>query len=275
MTEASLPVLGAALPVDLLAEHRDWIIAGGRDVEIQDAFMPEVLDSDWAPRAARVRELLDGHTGRIGVHGPFIGLTLNGRDPEVRAVTVKRLRQGLQFAREVGATHMVVHSPFIFFGANAFVPHASGPRVDEEFGYMRATLEEVMPAAEDAGCALVIENILDTNPAPVRALIESFDSPWLRQSLDTGHAFITHQRGGPPPDGWVRDSGALLEHIHLQDTDGNVDRHWVPGDGAINWFALFEALGELSHRPRLILELRQPGDIPRAAAWLAGRSLAR
>lgn len=275
MTESTLPVLGAALTVELLAGYRDWIVAAGRDVEIQDAFMPEVLDGDWRPRAERVRELLEGHTGRVGIHGPFIGLTLNGRDPEVRAITVKRLLQGLRFAREAGATHMVVHSPFIFFGANPFVPHACGPRVTEEFEYMRATLEEVVPAAEDAGCALVIENILDTNPAPVRALIQSFGSPWLRQSLDTGHAFITHQRGGPPPDGWVRDAGALLEHVHLQDTDGNVDRHWAPGDGAVNWFALFEALAELPQRPRLILELREPCHLPRAAAWLAGRGLAR
>jgi sugar phosphate isomerase/epimerase len=94
-------------------------------------------------------------------------------------------------------------------------------------------------------------------------------------SLDTGHAFITHRLGGPPPDQWVREAGALLEHLHLQDTDGNVDRHWAPGNGAINWYALFEALGDLEHRPRLILELRQPREIERAAAWLAERGLAR
>ncbi len=275
MADTPLPVVGAALPIALLAEYRDWIVGDGRDLEIQDAIYPEVLDGDWRRRAREGRALLDGHTGRLGLHGPFIGLSLNGRDPQVRALTAGRLRRGLEFAAELGATHMVVHSPFLFFGANPFVPHAPGPRAAEEGAFVRATLEEVLPAAEQAGCALVIENILDTNPAPVRALVQSFASEWVRQSLDTGHAFITHRLGGPPPDQWVRETGPLLEHLHLQDTDGNVDRHWAPGDGALNWFALFEALGDLAHRPRLILELRQPRDLPRAAAWLAGRGLAR
>jgi sugar phosphate isomerase/epimerase len=275
MADTPLPVVGAALTVEALAEYRDWILADGRDLEIQDAIYPEVLDGEWRQRARRARELLDGHTGRVGIHGPFIGLSLNGRDPQVRALTVGRLRRALEFAGEAGATQMVVHSPFQFFGANPFVPHTPGFRLEEDLAYVRATLEEVLPAAEDAGCALVIENIQDANPAPLRALVESFASEWVRRSLDTGHAFITHRLGGPPPDEWVREAGALLAHLHLQDTDGNVDRHWAPGDGAINWFALFEALGELAHRPRLILELRQPRAGPRAAAWLAERGLAR
>ena len=64
-------------------------------------------------------------------------------------------------------------------------------------------------------------------------------------------------------------------HLHLEASDGNVDRHWPPGTGQINWYALFEALGTLRHRPRLILELKRISELRRAAAWLAERDLAR
>ncbi len=140
---------------------------------------------------------------------------------------------------------------------------------------IQATLAPVLPLAQAAGCTLVIENILDKNPTPLLEVVRAFGSEHVRLSLDTGHAYITHLVGGPPPDQWVREAGDLLGHVHLQDTDGNLDRHWSPGNGSINWYALFEALGTLRHRPRLILEVKHKHEIGRGVAWLAAKGLAR
>jgi sugar phosphate isomerase/epimerase len=81
--------------------------------------------------------------------------------------------------------------------------------------------------------------------------------------------------GGPTPDQWVREAGELLEHVHLQDSDGHLDRHWMPGRGNINWYALFEALGSLPQCPRLILEVRNTSEILGGAAFLAAQGLVR
>lgn len=265
------PTLGVSLDIARLAEHRDWILESDRDVELRDPSYPETLDNGWRPLAEKVRSLLDGHTGRLGVHGPFWNLTTAARDPLVRSVVVDRFRQGLQFAAEVGATHMVIHSPFASLGANPFTRHSPGPKLEEEISAAQETLSEVIPLAEENGCTLVMENIYDTNPGPLITLVESFDSQHMRLSVDTGHAFIAHRLGGPPPDQWVREAGDMLHHLHLQDTDGNTDRHWEPGDGSVNWFALFEALAELDHNPRLILEVESP---VRGAEWLRRGNLA-
>ena len=56
----SLPVLGAAMPLDTLETHRDWLIADQRDLELQDFITAEVLNGDWQPLVARARALLDG-----------------------------------------------------------------------------------------------------------------------------------------------------------------------------------------------------------------------
>lgn len=43
--------------------------------------------------------------------------------------------------------------------------------------------------------------LYDTNPGALRALVEAYDSPYVRQSLDVGHAFVKHSYGGgPTPD---------------------------------------------------------------------------
>lgn len=264
--------VGAAMQARMLSEYRDWLIAGQRDLEIQDPYQPDVLDGDWRPLVRQIRDVLDGYSGRLGIHGPFLSLSILGYDPKLRALVVERFKQALDFAAALGATHMVIHSPFIFFGT-PFLPHTPSAGFAEQLKLIQATLEPVVPIATQAKCTLVIENIQDTNPTPLLNTVRSFESEYVRMSLDTGHAFITHRIGGPPPDQWVREAGPLLAHLHLQDNDGNLDRHWAPGDGNINWYALFEALGELEQQPRLILELRNQQDIRRGAAYFAGRGL--
>lgn len=270
----TLPTLGAALPARLLVTYREWLITDQRDLEIQDAVYPNVLDGDLQPLVRRIRDALDGYTGRMGIHGPFLSLDLLAYDPKIRAVVVERYRRALHLAGEIGASHMVIHSPFIFFGS-PFLPHSPSAGQREQIAQIQATLEEIVPVAEQARCTLMIENIQDTNPAPLLNLVRAFNTEYVRMSLDTGHAFITHRIGGPTPDQWVREAGPLLGHVHLQDSDGHLDRHWLPGDGNLNWFALFEALRGVEQQPRLILEVRNQEALLRGVEYLQGRGLAR
>ncbi len=261
-------IAGAALPVSKLEAHRDWLVDGQRDLEIQDAFRPEVLDGGWRSLARQARNTLTGYSGRLGIHGPFDGLPIVTTDPMIRAVVTARLLQGLDFAEEVGATHMVVHSPWLNLG-HPFIPHSPYYERKDIIGRAQQTLAPAVKRAEQIKCALVIENIFDQHTAPWIELIQSFNSGYVRASIDVGHAYIMHRAGGASPDAFVRAAGPLLEHLHLQDTDGLSDRHWRPGVGNVNWFALFEALQQLDHTPRLILELHDYDLIQEGALWLA------
>src|SRR5690606_22064964 len=109
-----------------------------------------------------------------------------------------------------------------------------------------------------------------------RILVEDFSSPAMAVSIDTGHAHYAHgSTGAPPVDYYVRRAGNMLQHIHLQDADGYADRHWKIGEGNISWHAVFRALGELTSKPRLILELRDKAGILPSVVWLRERNLAR
>jgi sugar phosphate isomerase/epimerase len=265
--------IGAALMTADLRPHCEWLLAGQRDLELQDAYNPEVLDGDWRAVVREGRELLREFTGRLGIHGPFMGLTLAAQDPQLRALVTRRYLLGLEIAAELGATQMVLHSPFASFGT-PLVAWTPAKKRTGAIALAHATLEPVLPRAEAAGITLVIENIADANPQPLIELVRSFDSPCVRMSLDTGHAGMMQRLGGPPPDQWIREAGDLLAHVHLQDTDGHDDRHWAPGDGNLNWFAIFTALGELNHIPHLVLELKNHTHLLRGAEYLIAKGFA-
>jgi sugar phosphate isomerase/epimerase len=274
VNETKLPTIGAAMPVADLPQYVDWLKSGQRDLEIQDPILFETLDSGWQRAASETKSLLDGHTGRVGIHGPFISLTLAASDPKIRTVVTDRLCQGVEFAHAIGGTHMVMHSPFDFFG-HPHVAQSPAMGLERTIAEIHKTVDPVLELAKQAEVTLVIETIYDTHVRPLLTLIDSFASDHVRLSIDTGHAFITHRIGGPSPDQWAYEGGARLGHVHIQDTDGLWDRHWSPGRGNINWYAFFEALRKLEHSPRLILELRERNEILCAAQWLAEQGFAR
>ena len=273
MTHRQRPLLGAAMPLAALQTHRSWIIERQRDLELQDFYEPEVLTGDWRPLADRARALLDGYRGRLGIHGPFPGFRIDSEDPEIRAVVAKRIDQALDVCAAVGATQMVLHSPYTTWSHNNL---DSNPGARERLTErVHQTMRGAVARAESMGCVLVIENIEDKDPHERVALAASFNSEAVRVSLDTGHAHYAHgSTGAPPVDYYVHAAGNALRHVHLQDADGHADRHWHPGEGSVRWEAVFRALAALTSNPRLILEVREPAGLRKGADYLERLGLA-
>ncbi|MDG3042979.1 sugar phosphate isomerase/epimerase family protein [Roseicyclus marinus] len=272
--------IGAALMVADLPRYRDWLIEGQRDLEVQDFLRPGVLTGDWRAFVAEAKAWLDGFDGRLGIHGPFYDLPLDTADEEIAPIVARRFVTGVEAAAALGASQMVIHSPFTTwdwfnFGDNPRSgnrPSAFEAKIDR----VLALLAPAVARAEAEGVTLVIENIEDIAPGFRGELAARFASDAVRLSIDTGHAHYAHcATGAPPVDYFVTDAGAMLAHVHLQDADGFADRHWPPGRGTVNWHAVFRAIAALPQRPHLVLELRDAGDIPTAMAYLEREGLGR
>ena len=252
----TLPLLGAALTLDSLEGLGPWIReGGGRALEIQDFVAPGVIAGDCDAAIDAWRAALDGHDGPRGIHGPFFGLDISSPDRDIRAVVQRRLLRGIEIAEALGATHMVVHSPFTCWHALNYA----------NYGRLRADLFEasadclgpVLARAADAGCTVMLENIDDADPRDRTDLVAGIDHPNLMVSLDTGHAELAHGRyGAPPVVDFVTASAGRIGHVHLQDADGYADRHWHPGEGRLPWAPIFAALAEVAPAARLILEVK-------------------
>jgi sugar phosphate isomerase/epimerase len=273
-SSSTLPVLGVALPLAGIKMHRAWIMEKQRDLELQDFFTAEVLNGDWKPLAAEIKRTLEGYTGRLGIHGPFWGFSIATKDPDIAAIVTKRMMQGLDACAAVGATQMVIHSPYTTWDHNNldYKPAARAELTER----VHTIIGPAVKRAEAMGCVLVIENIEDKDAHARVDLAKSFNSKAVAVSIDTGHANYAHgSTGGPPVDYFVSAAGDHLAHIHLQDTDGYADRHWNPGEGNIAWGQVFQALGRLNSKPRLILEVINKDTVRRGADHLAALGLAQ
>ncbi|NDJ63046.1 MAG: sugar phosphate isomerase/epimerase [Chloroflexi bacterium] len=266
-------IVGASMGVEHVPLLRDWLFEKQRDLELYEFGQPAILDGDWRAHVEKAKAALDGFTGRLGIHGPDPA-SLAPWDPAVSAVVKRRYLQSLEACGALGATHMVIHSPFRFLG-NHYLPNT--PTLDHDDWIERAhrTIDaEVLDKAASINCVLQIENIWDPNPGLLLALVKSFDSDYVRMTVDIGHAFIAHQNGAPTPDWWIREAGEWLGHVHLQDTDGYADRHWPPGQGQVDWFPVFNELKKLRHHPRLILEIASAAHID-VTRWFAEQGYAQ
>jgi sugar phosphate isomerase/epimerase len=269
-----LPVVGAALDHASLASHRDWLLEAPRDLELQAFVDAEVLDGDWSGLAAETKRLLDGHAGRLGIHGPFWGFTIASYEPEVRRIVTRRFQQALDVCAAVNGTHVVIHSPFTTWGNNhrGLYPSDATRMVEAA----RETLAPVLARAADMGVTFVLENIEDIEPADRASLCAALDWQALELSVDAGHAQYAHiSTGAPPVDFFIRAAGKRLGHVHLQDADGYADRHWQIGHGTILWPSVFAAIAETGANPRLIVELRDKAGVIPSARHLAALGLAQ
>ena len=83
---SALPLLGAALTLRSVEQHRDWLFEQNRDLELQEFHQACVLDGDWRSVVDACKRALDGFHGRLSIHGPFWGFSMDSRDPLVSPV---------------------------------------------------------------------------------------------------------------------------------------------------------------------------------------------
>ena len=254
--------IGACLKIPEIADHREWLFDVARDIELQDFMTHAALTIEFEDLIAAAKTALIGHAGRVGIHGPFEGLDIDNKDAELRPIITARFLKALEAADRIGARQMVLNSPFTaWYQNNIFsFPNYGEKKLDR----IHDILGPVVSAAENKGITLVVENIQDVRPETRRAMVDSFGSRAIALSIDTGHAQLARRMAGAPPVAdFIADAGAQLAHVHLQDVDGHADRHWAPGEGEIEWTAVFRALSVCESDPHLVLELREKADIPK------------
>ncbi len=84
-------------------------------------------------------------------------------------------------------------------------------------------------SAEDAGVTLALENT--HCPAHLDFIFTAIDSPALTLCYDVAHDRLH----SPSPRDLLRTWATRTSVLHVSDTDGRRDWHWLPGDGNTNF----------------------------------------
>ena len=81
------------------------------------------------------------------------------------------------------------------------------------------------------------------------------NADWFVTCMDTGHTNKAMRFGFPAPADAIRDLGASLACLHLNDNDGMTDQHKPPLSGNINWNDVLDALDEIGYSGIYNMEL--------------------
>jgi sugar phosphate isomerase/epimerase len=181
-------------------------------------------------------------------------------DRHYRRIRIDHTRRALTLARELGAPCITTEP------GGPVEPGASWSAA------LRLFVEELKPVAEHAekdGVLLLIEpepGLLIETADQFLELMQHVDSPAVGLNFDIGHFYCV----GDDPAATVPRLARYIRHFHLEDIAASrVHHHLVPGEGAIDFAAVFRAIRAMGYTGWITIELYPYVDDPDSAARTA------
>jgi sugar phosphate isomerase/epimerase len=202
----------------------------------------------------------DGGLTIHSAHGSWGGqsiaaprVDLGSLNHETRLASVDDIRRCLDWTRQAGSGHLVVHP------GGLSDPDEKVRRWDA----LVRSLEALAGYAADSKIVLCVENMPHgvfpgSEMTDLVAIVSEVDHPSVGLAVDTGHAHLVHSA---PSETLAASSQLRTTHVH--DNHGRQDIHLPPGHGTIDWGAWVEALDEIGYEGPVMLEcIRQIRDNP-------------
>jgi inosose dehydratase len=192
----------------------------------------------------------------------------------MRKQTLQAFHQQLAFIKAMGGTDMVIAEFGQAVNPLPVALFANRPIfTSDQWAALFAGLEELGKIANDNGMRLCYHPHMGTGvmiQSDVDRLMENTKPELVHLLLDTGHLAFA----GADPLEVTRTYGSRIKHIHLKDVRSDVVTRvreenlsfkdaieagvfTVPGDGAIDFAPIFEALAEAHFEGWLVVEAEQ------------------
>jgi sugar phosphate isomerase/epimerase len=181
-------------------------------------------------------------------------------DRHYRQIRIDHTRRSLTLARELGAPSITTEP------GGPLAPGESWSRA------LRLFVEGLKPVAEQAqkeGVRLLVEpepGLLVENADQFVELMEHIDSPAVGLNFDVGHFFCV----GDDVPAAIKRLAPFISHFHLEDIAATrVHHHLIPGEGAIDFPAVFRAMRAIDYDAWVTVELYPYVEDPDSAATTA------
>ena len=229
----------------------DAALSAGTGIELTEICLSEEMDR--RPEYCKAFLLEKARlVPDVILHAPYNELTPAAIEPAVYRLTKAYTHEAYLMAEKAGAKKMVVHS--------GNVPTTYYP----EWFIMRSVEFWKEFLAEHPGdITLCYENMLDTEPQTMKAVVDGVGDPRFKFCFDMGHALVNTDVESVYA--WIDVWGKDISHVHVHNNYGVHDNHNMPGDGLL----------DAEHALNLILD-RNPGatatvectDIGGSLSWL-------
>lgn len=228
---------------------------------------PNHLDRWSSDRVRAVRDTCARHDIHLGLH-TLSGVNVAEFSPYVAPAVDEYLRANTDLAVRLGCEWVVVHAGFHFSGAVEARQAASLER-----------LKRLTAHAERAGARLLLENLnMEPEHAEVHYLAHTIEEcrPYFEQirSDHFGWAFTVNHAHLVPEgiDGFLDAFGiARIGEVRLADNTGEYEIHLAPGQGTIDFKALFDRLESAGYAKHYTMAFGGDDDKLAARRRLAAR----
>jgi len=231
---------------------RDIVKAGYSNVEIWAD--KTHLDPTISPDISAVKVLLNSlHLKVHSLHAPFSEVNIASLDEQERKNSLDLIKKSMESCSEIEGEIVIIH------------PCSTEISGDDQ-SYLKAinktkdSLCTLATLAEELEIKLAVENLpniggwsFGTDVSQLSKLVSNINNPYLGLCLDTGHSFVGKEDVDLSKN--VLECGMNLIALHIQDTDGKKDRHWLPGQGIIDWAQFMKDLASIDYKGVLTLEI--------------------
>ena len=173
---------------------------------------------------------------------PFSEIDISSTDRKLRENAIRLYTTMIEKAADIGIDKFIIHP--------SGEPIPSEERA-ERMRYSMQTLDTLAEIAHRCGAVIAVEDLprtcIGNNSDEITKLIGANDK--LRVCFDTNHLL------GEDAASFVKKLADKIVTVHVSDYDFVDERHWLPGEGKLDWKALFEALEEVGYSGVWLYEL--------------------
>ena len=186
--------------------------------------------------------------------GLFWKYNLASSDEKIREKGIGMVREGCRFAADIGASIFLV------------VPAVAVPEVSyqEMWKLSKRSISEAIPAAEEYGILLGIENVWNRflySPLEFRSFVEEIDHPNVKVYFDVGNFHLLAF-----PQQWIRYLLDLIVCVHVKDFQRSTLQFKPLLQGDVLWREVMQALREIGYESFLNVEVSPYPSHPTKAA---------
>lgn len=208
-----------------------------------------IVQDDYDEIARRVKIILEEKekSGIITrtVHLPQKGsFDLSQPDEELRLKALANQKKVVRHILALKPEVLVLH------------PCAGDVKVEKDEARMQALIESLKDFCaycKTLGMKVAVENLTNGMVQTSDDLLRIMEGV----GDNVGICFDVNHLLKEPHKDFIRKVGKYIITMHVSDNDGIQERHFLPGDGVINWKELFEELEKIGYQQTMIVECGQ------------------
>ena len=175
-------------------------------------------------------------------------------DASARKAALEKAVRLFDLAKRWGAEMLVLHP--------SYEPVPAEDR-SERLRLARESIRQLGREAEARGVRLAVECLprtcLGNRSEEIEYLVEN--APNVGVCCDVNHLF--HET----PEAFIRKLGSRIITTHISDNDGTDEKHWLPGEGVIDWNGVIRAFAETGYGGPIVYETRMAPAAQAASTW--------